>query len=73
MGIHETYLSQEKRDSHYRELKAQGLSLRRFSLRGQQLHPMYVTDFEGPERYDTGFGNTVYQTYFAVLYCLESR
>lgn len=39
---------------------------RKSSVRSQQLHPEYVTDFVG--QYHTGFGNTDYQTYWSVLY-----
>lgn len=45
---------------------------RRSSIRNQQLHPMYVVETRmTPEGMDTGIGNTVYKTFFAVLYILE--
>ena len=56
-----------------RELRAQGYNVKRSSLRNQLLHPQYVDDFTGPERADTGFGNTVYKTLFGVLYIIETR
>lgn len=70
------YQTRENRDMAYRELIQQGAQkhhLRRFTLRNQQLHPQYVNDYQGQEREQTGFGNTVYKTYFPVLYILELR
>lgn len=63
------FMSREKRDEAWRE--AGGKDGVRGRVTGQQLHPMYVEDFTGPEKEQTGFGNTVYRTYFAVLYTLE--
>ena len=69
--MHELYQSKEKRDARARELQAAGHSIRRSSVRNQQLHPMYVKDYVGP--LDTGFGNTQYQTFWSVLYQIEER
>jgi hypothetical protein len=71
--IFEAYQSREKRDARARELIKQGHRVRRSSLSNQQLHPMYVVDFEGPEKKQTGLGNTVYNTFFAKLYMVETR
>lgn len=60
----ELYQKKENRDKRAKEIPGS----RRSSIRGQQLHPMYVKDFEGPEKDQTGLGNTVYKTYFPVLY-----
>lgn len=73
MPILEYYISKEKRDARYKELKQLCYSnIRRGTTGPQYLHPMYVTDFEGPEKHDTGFGNTVYKTYFKNLYKVKT-
>jgi hypothetical protein len=67
--IDELYAERGNRDARRRELKALGKTVRCYSMRGQQLHPMYVSDRKNtPAGQDRGFGNTVYKTYFAVLY-----
>ena len=63
-----TFQSKANRDAEYRRLKALGMSVTRYTSRNSLLHPMYVADFKGPEKDDTGFGNTVYKTHFSVLY-----
>jgi hypothetical protein len=45
--------------------------VRRGTVTNQELHPMYVEDFEGPEKEQTGLGNTVYRTFFSELYTLD--
>jgi hypothetical protein len=68
------FQTKEARDQAYRDLLAQGIAKRditRTSHRNQLLHPMYVEDYTGLEKHDTGFGNTVYKTHFAVLYVLR--
>lgn len=72
MNIREKYQDKAKRDARYKELKARGVECCRSTTGPCQLHPMYVKDFEGPEKQDTGFGNTVYNTFFKNLYVLES-
>ncbi len=58
--------SKEARDA---EWIARGRQGRRYSVRNQQLHPMYVEDLKDtPEGRDRGFGNTAYQTFHKVLY-----
>lgn len=72
---HWTYQSRRLRDAHYRELRKQGVSadrLRRYSMRNQCVHPMYIEDYP-KQGLDTGYGNTVYKTLFGSLYCLERR
>jgi hypothetical protein len=49
-------------------MKAAGQRVRKSSITNQLLHPQYVEDFTGPEKLDTGFGNTVYKTHFGVIY-----
>lgn len=65
------FQDRSKRDAKALELDRQGLLVKKSTVSGQQLHPQYVEDFEGPEKLDTGFGNTVYKTYFPKLYKLE--
>jgi hypothetical protein len=60
------FRSKEMRDQVVHILLNQGISTRRGSVRSQQLHPEYVTDYVGT--YTTGFGNTDYQTHWSVLY-----
>lgn len=60
------------RDTKFREVLQTGHRAVRSTTRGQLLHPMYIEDW--PERLsevDLGFGNTLYQTYHAVLYKLD--
>ena len=64
-----TFQSKEKRDAEAKRLVAAGHRVRRYSMRGQLLHPMYIADYEGP--LDTGLGNTQYRTYWPVLYMVE--
>jgi len=68
------FMKKENRDEAWRD----GLGVgKRGSIRGQLLHPMYVEDYEVETGHvltqaEKGFGNSIYQTYFAVLYTLES-
>lgn len=70
--IRELYENRKNRDARARDLKKQGYAVTRSSTRNQLLHPEYVEDFEGPEKDDTGLGNEVYKTHFAVLYRVEA-
>jgi len=72
--ISKLFISKEKRDQMYKELKAEGLNVYKTTHRGQQLHPMYIEDY--PRELSTeekGVGNTLYQTVFPVLYVIEER
>jgi hypothetical protein len=71
MKLHLLFMDKAKRDARYFELKAEGRNLRRSTTGPQQIHPQYVEDFTGCEKDDTGFGNTVYKTYFKNLYLVE--
>jgi hypothetical protein len=71
MSIRELYQDKNKRDERYKELKAQDKRVVRCSTGAQQIHPQYIEDFFGPEKHDTGFGNTVYKTYFKNLYVVK--
>jgi hypothetical protein len=61
-----TYQNKANRDAKAKELKSQGYVVKKSSIRNQLLHPQYVDDYEG--HVDTGLGNTMYKTHFAVLY-----
>jgi len=67
------YQSKDLRDTVYNQLVREGKSVRKTSISNQQLHPQYVADFEGAEKFDTGFGNTVYKTFFKKLYSVEDK
>ena len=69
-SIHEDYQHKENRDAAAQAYTAQGYKVRRRSQQAQLMHPMYIKDWKG--ELDTGFGNTQYQTYFAVVYSLEA-
>ncbi len=71
MKIRELYISKDLRDLRNKELKAKGINTFRRSTGPQYIHPQYIKDFVGPEKLDTGFGNTVYKTYFKNLYAVE--
>lgn len=78
MSIHETYLSKERRDARAKELRKQHSDVMTLTIRGQNMHPMYVKDYEEemgivltPE--DKGFGNTIYRTYFPKLYVVDAQ
>jgi hypothetical protein len=62
------YRSRELRDKKYRELKAQGVKCIRRTTGPSQIHPQYIEDEDPELRKQTGFGNTVYRTYYARLY-----
>ena len=71
--MNEFFIERAKRDAKAKELKEQGFIVRRFSTRNQLLHPKYVEDYPRKLTADEcGFGNTLYKTYFAVLYGVES-
>lgn len=57
------------RDAVAAVLTGEGLIVKKTTSRGSVFHPEYVQDFVGT--YETGFGNTDYQTYWKVLYNLE--
>lgn len=69
--ILETYQDLTKRNARAKELKSQGYSVLKRSSSGSQLHPEYVTDYQGT--FETGFGNTDYLTTWGKLYHLEAR
>ena len=69
---HKLYLDKATRDQQAKELTAEGYTVRRYSTRNQLLHPMYVEDYPRQlSAEEKGFGNTLYNTYFAVLYGID--
>ncbi len=62
------FKSRSLRDAEAKRLKAEGYKTYRTSTRNQLLHPQYVEDEAEYLREQTGFGNTVYKTHYAVLY-----
>ena len=71
MRLIENYISKDKRDARYHELRKQGKNVIRSTMAPCQLHPQYVKDFVGPEKDDTFVENMVYKMYFPRLYILE--
>jgi len=69
MNLKEIYQKKENRDARAKELKAQGLTVKRGSTGRCQLHPEYIKDYKGA--FTTGFGNTDYLTMFGNLYTIE--
>jgi len=70
-------MNQKSRNKRFKELQEQGIRVRKTTTRNQQLHPEYVKDYETEtgielQAEDKGFGNNLYQTYFKVLYVIES-
>lgn len=63
------FADKQNRDERFKALGGAAKGLRRGSIRGQQIHPMYVEDRKaGLTDAECGFGNTIYKTYFPVLY-----
>jgi hypothetical protein len=72
--MYRLFMSKEIRDREWKKLTPRP---RRSSIRAQQIHPQYIEDYtEVTGRVltaaDCGFGNTIYKTFFPVLYKLES-
>ncbi len=68
--IRELYSVKANRDRRAAQLKAEGFKVVRRSTGPQRLHPEYIRDW--PYTYETGFGNTDYQTMHKNLYVLEA-
>lgn len=67
------YMNRATRDAEFKRLGGTKAGYRKTSIRNQNLHPQYVTDYTretGVEltREDCGLGNTIYQTFFGALY-----
>jgi len=73
MAFYELYKNKANRDARAKELKAQGLTVRRSSSSNQLLHPQYVEDELSELRSQTGIGNTVYKTHYGKLYKVEAQ
>jgi hypothetical protein len=72
--INELYQNKTNRDNRAKELVKLGLIVKRYSVRNQALHPMYVKDY-GLEltKEDIGFGNDIYDTMFSNLYGVKTE
>lgn len=70
-----TYMNKENRDKAFNEIpKEERKNFVKRSMRNQLLHPMYIADY--PRKLtseECGFGNTIYQTYFKVIYFIDGR
>lgn len=77
MSTHGLFMSREKRDEFYAELceRFGEENVTRGVTTNQQLHPMYVNDWdeERDGKLDRGFGNTQYRTHFSKLYIAEVK
>jgi len=72
MRINKLFINRKNRDAEFKRLKAMGHNVRRSTSRNQLLHPMYVEDYPRKIRdEEKKFGNTIYETYFSVLYKIE--
>ena len=72
--INKLYMNRQTRDLEAKRLIAEGYQVRKSSHRGQLLHPMYIEDYPRQlSEAEKGFGNTIYQTYFKVLYSLDTN
>ena len=71
--MYPSFQHKANRDKLYRELLAKGESVRRVTYSNQLTHPMYISDFVGAEKNDTGLGNTVYKTHFSKIYTIEEK
>jgi hypothetical protein len=71
--IREYYQSKENRDARYKELLTQHnkANIKRSMVTNQLMHPQYIEDFVGPEKDDTGYGNSSYRTFFSKVYKVE--
>ena len=65
------YMNKSNRDRAFLLVKKAGLKARRTSVRGQRIHPEYIEDYSGT--IETGFGNTMYESSFSILYKLEIK
>lgn len=63
------YQSKERRDEAFKILKDKGISAKKTTSSSQEIHPEYIEDYKG--EIETGFGNTMYRTYFKKLYNIE--
>lgn len=70
-----TFMVKANRDRFWRNLSKEAKTkLRRTSMRNQLLHPMYVDDYpRALSKEETGFGNTLYRTYFSAIYLIEKK
>jgi hypothetical protein len=65
------YQNKENRDKAFALVKVAGINAKKGSVTCQQLHPEYIEDYVG--EIQTGFGNTMYEMFWAKLYKLEIK
>ncbi len=71
--VDELYKEKSKRDHRAKALTKLGYHVRRRAVRNQQLHPMYIEDLKHQvAEEDKGFGNTLYQSRWEVLYGIKA-
>ena len=71
--VTERFQNRAHRDARAKQLKVQGMRVRRSSARNQLLHPMYIEDYERAlSKEECGFGNTLYKTHFPAIYTVEA-
>lgn len=63
------FKSKDERDKWDKIAKSMGYVTKKSSIRAQNLHPEYIDDYEG--QIETGFGNSMYDMFWAVIYKLE--
>lgn len=72
----ELFMNQTNRNNRVKELKLQGVNVRKSSTGHCLLHPQYVVDYAKETEItltaqDKGFGNTIYKTGFKNLYSYD--
>lgn len=65
----QTFQSKKLRDAVARLVAKRGIIATKGVRHNQNMHPEYVDDYEG--EIETGFGNTMYDTFFKALYTLS--
>jgi len=72
--MNKLFMVKENRDKEAKRLKEKGYQVKRSSIHNQLLHPMYVEDYPREITLEEkGFGNTIYQTHFSVLYSIDTK
>ena len=72
MTTEKLYSKKENRDQAAHELKSDGYTVKKFSVRNQRLHPMYIEDQKHTVAgQGIGFGNDSYLMSWGTLYGLK--
>jgi hypothetical protein len=72
----ELFMNQMNRNKRVKELKAQGVGVRKSSTGACLLHHQYIVDYQTETgtiltKQDKGFGNAIYKTGFKNLYSYD--